>query len=319
MNTTLAAALAIASLAAAQAPPSGDALLARLAIDLASERDVAPLSLDADGHARHGVAYDRFTKAHLAARVAAARGAPFDALHPPAALLHDLLVIVAVPLTCGGRTMTPSDVDLDNQGTPVPKWQPAKGRVVQTVLPGGVVPAGAIAVQFNDTELRPGETVQISYADPCPGAARTVTLPVTSTRPRALDRPRVELAAGEAAPPGPVTLTLGGVLDLDGRLRYATVAETLTPFLQAALRAAGQMHFEPARINGSPTPWTAGVVVTFGSSPHASGATTGPARSAPTWETGASAAARGSATGTAARPTARRPASRCRRCAGYAP
>ena len=52
----------------AQDPPPPravqDALFARLAIDLARERDPAPISLDADGSGRHGVIYDRFTLAH---------------------------------------------------------------------------------------------------------------------------------------------------------------------------------------------------------------------------------------------------------------
>jgi len=265
MKSVLGLGVTVALFGAGQAPPSEMALLARLAIELAAERDVAPISLDPDGSGAHGVVYDRFTTAHLAARVALEKGTPLNPLRPPSSFANMQMVVVAVPLVCGERTVRPVDVDIDHAGTPVPKWQPATGATIQTLLPGAKVPPGAIAVQFQDTMLRRGHTVKISYAAAiCSGASRTVSLPVTTADARALERPSVDMQAGEQAPSGPVTLDLGGVVDLDGRLRYGTAAETTTPFGKAALATALKMRFEPARINRSPTPWTAGVIVTFG-------------------------------------------------------
>jgi hypothetical protein len=241
------------------------AVLVRLAIELAAERDIAPVSIDADGSGRHGVAYDLFTQAHLAGRVAMRKGAPLDPLKPPASLVTKVVIVVAVPLVCGQRTVRPTDVDVDDGGRVVPKWQPATGAMIQTLLPGAVVPAGAIAVQFADASLVAGEVVRISYAAPvCSGTSTAVSLPVSATNARALERPSIEVQPGDRAPSGPLTLHIAGVVDLDGRLRYATAPEASTPFGATALAAAMKMRFEPARINGSPTPWTSGIVLTFG-------------------------------------------------------
>jgi hypothetical protein len=260
-------AVLLAASGAAQTRAPHDALLARFAIELAAERDVAPIALDADGSGLHGVAYDRFTQIQLAARVATRKGAPLDPLKPPASLLVKQLIVVAVPLVCGTRTVRPADVDIDNRGRPVLKWLPATGATIQTLLPGATVPSGAIAVQFADASFEAGEIVRISYDSPvCSGASKVASLPVSVTAARALERPSIEVKPGERAPAGPVTLNITGVVDLDGRLRYATAPEAATPVGAMALASAVRMRFEPARINGSPTPWTSGIILTFGAS-----------------------------------------------------
>jgi len=86
---------------------------------------------------------------------------------------------------------------------------------------------------------------------------------VSASGPRILERPLIEMPAGQPPLTGPVDVPFSGVLDLDGRLRYAASSDK-TPFGVAALDAAMKMRFEPARINGTPTPWTTGVIVTFG-------------------------------------------------------
>jgi len=218
-----------------QSAPSQDALLARLAIEVATDHDPLPLSLDADGSGHHGVVYDRFTHAVLAARVAQLKGTPLDPSRPPASLLSHPLVVVALPLACGSRTVAPLDVDLDHQGQ-VAKWQPASGRTIDIVLPGGHVPAGAIAVQFADTTLFEGEVVHITYAGVvCAGTDRTVDLRVSMTTPRPRSRPSIELPAGNSAPSRPITLNVGGVVDQDGRLRYTSVPASTTGIGASAL------------------------------------------------------------------------------------
>src|ERR1041384_7841202 len=112
----------------AQRADSPDQMLARFAVDLAAERDPAPVSVDPDGSSLHGVVYDRFTRAHLAARQAFTAGKPLDAARPPRTLLAGPMVIVATPVTCEGRTIRATDVDvLNNRITPVPKFLPATG------------------------------------------------------------------------------------------------------------------------------------------------------------------------------------------------
>jgi hypothetical protein len=242
-----------------------DVLLARLAIDLAAERDAAPISLDADGSQRHGVVYDRFTHAHAAARVAKLRGTPFNPERPPASLFSKLLVVLAVPLSCGDRTVRPTDVDIvGSDGRAIQKLAPQSGAAAHAVLPGARVAAGAIAVTFADTVLRRDEVIRSSYSGRvCADADRRVTLPVTMTAIRVRERPTLEVAPGQAPPTGTLTLTIQGIVDLEGHLRYATAPEATTELGATALKIAVRTAFEPARINGSPAPWTGGVILDF--------------------------------------------------------
>jgi hypothetical protein len=245
--------LLLVSWSAPQVPASQDAMLARLAIDLANDRDVAPISIDPDGSARHGVVYDRFVAAHLAARIAKLKGTPLDPAKPPVSLLNKVLVVVAVPLVCGDRTVRPADVDITNAGQPVMKWLPATGATIQKVLPGATVPDGAIAVQFSDTVLRQGQIVKVSYAAPvCSGSAKTESFPVVATGASVLQRPTLDMLPGEKAPPGGITLNISGVVDLNGELRYATAPEASTPLGNYAMTLARKMRFDPARVNHSP-------------------------------------------------------------------
>ena len=107
--------------------------------------------------------------------------------------------------------------------------------------------------------------VRISYADVvCSGSSRQASVTIAATEPRILERPLIEMPPDQTAPAASITLTLAGVIDLDGRIRYASAPEATTPFGKAALAVASRMKFDPARLNGLPVPWTAGVIVTFG-------------------------------------------------------
>jgi hypothetical protein len=248
-----------------QAATVQNAQLIRLAIDLATDREPLPIPLDPARPDQFGMAYDRFTRAHVTARAAALAGKPHDPLKPPRDLLGLRLIVVGVPLICGERTIRPTDVDVFQNARPVSKWLPLKDEALQKQLPGVSLPAGAIGVLFDRPSIAAGEMVRITYADNiCSGGMKRMELPVSGSAPRILERPRIEMPAGQPLLAAPVDVTFAGVLDLDGRLRYASAVEATTPFVAAALDAARQMRFEPARLNGAATPWTAGVIVTFG-------------------------------------------------------
>lgn len=257
--------LSVAAAAARQAPPSPDDLLARYAIDLAAaDRDVAPISLDADGSGLHGVAYDRFSLAHLFARGAKSKSTPYDPEKPPRTLVSKQLIVVALPLTCSGRAVRPLDVEIMKGVRPVLRYAAFSAQDFRTWLPGATVPAGAIGVMFNDTVLWANSVVNIRYAGPaCPGASNIVSLPVTASDASPIGQPVLKMPEGETAPAAPVTLRIDGIVDLEGRLQYASSREPATPVNKAALTAAASLRFEPARINRSPTPWSAGVILTF--------------------------------------------------------
>lgn len=242
-----------------------DGYLIRLAVDLAAEREPAPIALGPDAANPLALAYERFTRAHLAAIAAVKGGKPLDPLNPPRVHFINPLVVIALPLTCGDRTVRPVDVELWAGPTQISRWLPVSGTALQKLLPGVAAPAGAIAVQFNDTELRNGRSVRISYAAAtCASAERQVSIPIATTDPRIVQRAMIEMPPDVSAPQPSIELTLSGAIDLDGRLRYASAPEATTPFGKMALEAAKKMKFEPARVNGSPVPWTAGVIVTFG-------------------------------------------------------
>ena len=242
-----------------------NAQLIRLAIELGSDREPTPIPLDQASPGQFGNIYDRFIRAHVSARAAALAGKPYDPLKPPRDLLGSQLLIVGLPLTCGDRTIRPTDVDLFQKASPVSRWLPVKGAGLQKLLPGVRLPANAIGVLFDRVSMAAGEMVRVSYADNvCSGATKRMEWLVSGSGPRILERPLIEMPAGQPPLTGPVDVSFAGVLDLDGRLRYGTSPDATTPFGAAALDAARKMRFEPARINGTPTPWTAGVIVTFG-------------------------------------------------------
>jgi len=261
----ISAAVAVGGVWPDQTTAAQNAQAMRLAIELAAEREPLPIPLDQGRPGQVGRAYDRFTRAHVNARAAALAGKPFDPLKPPKDLLSLQLLIVGEPLTCGDRTIRATDVDVFMKAAPVFKWLPVKGSALRKLLPGVSLPADAIGVLFDRASLADGEMVRVTYAENvCSGATKRMELPISASGPRIMERPMIEMPAGQPPLTGPVDVTFSGVLDLDGRLRYSTVLEATTPFNAAALDAARKMRFEPARINGTPTPWTAGVIVTFG-------------------------------------------------------
>ena len=261
----ISAAVALGGVWQAQTTAAQNAQLMRLAIELATDREPVPIPLDPGRPGQFGYAYDRFTRAHVNARTEALAGKPNDPLKPPKNLSSLQLLIVGVPMTCGDRTIRATDVDVFMKATPVSKWLPVRCSALRKLLPGVSLPADAIGVLFDRTSLADGEMVRVTYAENiCSGGTKRMDLPVSGSGPRILERPLIEMPAGQSPLTGPVDVTFGGVLDLDGRLRYASSPEAPTRFGAAALDAARKMRFEPARINGTPTPWTAGVIVTFG-------------------------------------------------------
>lgn len=243
-----------ATLAQTQAQTS--AWRARLAIELAAEGDASPISLDSDGSAGHGWAYDAFTRAQLAARAAAIKGTPLDPLKPPANFLSRQLVVLARPVPCGDRVVRPIDVDLVDRGREVPRFLPVSGAAAQALLPGASIPSGAVAVMFTTMALWQDEVVRITYAGPlCDSASRRVLLPVVATGAGATGR--LTMPPGTTIRAGTSTVTIHGVVDLRGRLRYASSPDAPA----AVVDAASQLTYEPARLNGSPVPWTSGFVL----------------------------------------------------------
>jgi hypothetical protein len=239
-------------------PPPIDGFLANdlavtLALQQGADRDFTPISLDADGSATHGVAFDRFRLMARDARAAKTAGTPLERDKLPARFMQRGLVIVAYPLTCADRTIAPSAIEIvPTQGPPVPRSaEAATLEALSPLLPGFTPKPGTIAAVFPLVALRPVDTVRITYAgEACPGGSSTVTLPVRMTGNRGVTMPQPTLPAGTAASSAPLWLQV--VVDHDGLLQQASYLGGPESLLDLGLATLKNWRAEPARINMSP-------------------------------------------------------------------
>jgi hypothetical protein len=250
----------------APAPPGQtDTQLARLAIEVAERGDPTPIPLDATGAPVHGVLFDRFLIGAVRARAQIAAGARPD---PSPALLRNDAVLVAFPLRCGDRTVTPTDVTIvagGNAPGPVRRTGgPLAGTELATRLPGVRLPDDASAWTFASVVFSTSLEVRIAYAaDTCAGGARHVALPLQWVRGVARPRQTTVRMPDAAALPSPTTVRLRGVTDLEGRYRFPTIAEGPDALGPAAATHASQWRFQPYRVNGHPVTQVVLTTLTF--------------------------------------------------------
>src|SRR4051812_31607548 len=98
-----------------QDPAAGPALL-RLAVELSPGEPLTPIPAEPGAPAQHALVYAWFRLGRVAARAASLSGTPLDANRLPAALNTPRLVIVGLPVSCGGRSYPPSRVQLADRG-----------------------------------------------------------------------------------------------------------------------------------------------------------------------------------------------------------
>ena len=252
-------------------PPGPDAFLASegvfaLALEQGKNKEFAPISLDADGSATHGVIFDRFRIVARAARAAAAAGKAIDPEQPPRELARPTTVIVAHPLRCPDKDpVPPASIDVvASQGPPPQRiGELATGEALARLLPNASLPAASMAAAFAQDHPRPIDTIKISYAPGACGDAREVLLPLKFTNAKPISTPMPALPAGQAATDLPIRLQ--AVLDLDGapqRLVYIGGPPALRDAAIAAVRA---WTAEPMRLNGAPLATPVTFQVKFGS------------------------------------------------------
>ena len=110
--------------------------LSAIAVNLGTA-GVDPISMDADGSKAHGVVYDHVRLIALAARAAAASGAPLDAASLPQPVSNPHLVAIATPLVCAGETIAPESVSLSDNGGNQPRTiGTASGGRIADLSPG---------------------------------------------------------------------------------------------------------------------------------------------------------------------------------------
>jgi hypothetical protein len=222
-----------------------------LAVAQGASRDFAPIPLDADGQATHGVMFDRFRMLARAARLAAASGSTIDLKNPPRDLVEGL-VVLAHAITCEGRPIQVTAIDVvAANGAALPRAGLVQTANVKRLLPGVDAPEGSLAATFQLATPRRGDAIRIAYAEGCGAAPNVVTLPVQVTNGRLAD------AAMPPLPPGATEnqpVFLQALLDLDGVLQRPSYVGGPQQLTAPAIEAIGRWKSEPARINGAAVP-----------------------------------------------------------------
>jgi hypothetical protein len=227
---------------------ASDSLLG-IALEQGAARDFAPIPLGADGSTANGMLWDGFRMLALAARTAAAAGSPL----PPTARPDGGTVVLAVPLSCEGRTVAPIAIDLlPQQGAAVQRTGAyIRDADIQNLLPGTTAAPGSLAARFALQQVRPTDRVKITYAEPaCPGGMADVLLPLKMTPVRGTEMPPPVLPSGAKAEENRVLLQV--MIDLDGALQRPSYAGGPAHLQQPAIEAVKTWRAEPARVNGAP-------------------------------------------------------------------
>jgi hypothetical protein len=249
------------------APPGPDPFLAMdamrdLAIEQGSTKDVAPISLDADGSAAHGILIDHFRFVARAARAAAAGGTRLDPKNPPRDLMRNRMVIVAYPQRCGDKeAVAPASVDLvASEGPQQPRrdGELATGEALARLLPGMALPPGSVGASYMLERPRVTDTVRIAYPD---AACAEVVLALKYTNGRPVNTPPAGLPAGH--PPTDRPVRVQAIVDLDGAVRHPSFAGGPATLKEAALSAVQTWTAEPVRLNGAPMPTPVVLAVRF--------------------------------------------------------
>ena len=113
-------------------------LLVQLAVEQGGTRDFAPIPLGADGSTTHGVALESISR-HRPGRARGGRGRrAARRRQAPAGARARGLTVVAYPLKCGDRVVTPTAIDVvPRQGPPVPRQAgPSTGAESRNWCPG---------------------------------------------------------------------------------------------------------------------------------------------------------------------------------------
>jgi len=247
-------------------PPGPDPFLAMealraVAIEQGASKEFAPISLDADGSAAHGILLDGFRLIARTARAAAAAGTRLDLKNPPRDAPRTQMIVVAYPARCGGADpVAPASVEIASAQNPAPQrdGEIATGEALARLLPGMNLPPGSMGAVYRIDRPRPTDAVRIGYPDT---ACREVVLPFRYVSGRTISGPPVPLPSGQTATDRPVRVQ--AVIDLDGAIQQPVYAGGPPALVEAALAAVRGWTTEPVRLNGAPMPSVAVLSVRF--------------------------------------------------------
>jgi hypothetical protein len=238
------------------APPGPDPFettrqLNAIAVNLGAA-EVDPISIDADGSRAHGVVYDHVRLIALAARAAAASGAPLDPNRLPQPVASPHLVVIAVPVVCAGETIAPEAVRLtDSSGNQPRTIGTASGAQIADLSPGLAGRADAVAIAYDVPALIAGARTTVHYAKLCDGKP-DVDLPVTIASPRVVSQAPAPPPPGKTVPTDGAKVVMQIFVAADGSALNPAFLSGAYEFTAAAAESLKGWKFEPTRVNTAP-------------------------------------------------------------------
>ena len=224
--------------------------LVSLAIEQGTKADVTPIRLDTS--TPRGYFFDRFALIALQARAAAGAGTPLDPAKPSRELEALGSAVLAYPLTCGDRTIPPTNVELVTAQQAAiarnPAGEPLRGdAALAKAFPGVPAPPGSIGLYFRGAQPAQGK---ITYAEGCDGSPAEAVLSFRAEPPRLIEMVPGTLPPGTSEPEPVVYIQV--IVDQEGRIarpQYLGGPRSLYP---AALDALTKWRAQPIRVNGAP-------------------------------------------------------------------
>jgi len=224
----------------------------------------APISIDADGSAIHGVIFDH---ARLIGREAArvrAGGPSIDAANVLGTMTTPRLVVVGYPVECPGReairaqTITVTDTN----GQSPRSLREARGPEIGKLVAGFDATGGALAVEYDANLAIPGQIV-ITYDEACGATAARKSFAIRGQGGRITTRIAGQEPTGFAVPPGGTQAHVQVYFDVKGEPQGAVFAGGDGVLADAAVAAVRQFRATPPTINGAPLLQLSTVVVAF--------------------------------------------------------
>lgn len=224
---------------------------------------VAPISIDTDGSAAHGVVFDNARLIGREVALAAAGqsvdpGNVTDPLRPPR------FVVVAYPLPCAGRDPIRAQairVSDANGQSPRPLRETG-GTGIRDLVPGFDVPGASLALAYAGNLAIPGQ-IEITYEESCGARSATQAFPVRGQGGRITKQIAGQTPTGFALPPGGMHVRVQVYFDHNGEPRFPAFAGGDGTLAEAAVSAVLQFRATPPTINGAPLLQPSTVVVAF--------------------------------------------------------
>lgn len=224
----------------------------------------APISIDADGSAIHGIIFDH---ARLIGREAArvpAGGRSIDAAHVLGTMTTPRFVVVAYPVECSGRVAIRAQTIAvtDANGQSPRSLREARGPDIGTLVAGFNATGAALAVEYDANLAIPGQIV-ISYEEACGATGARKAFPIRGQGGRITTRIAGQAPTGFAVPPGGTQAQVQVYFDVKGEPQRPVFAGGDGVLADAAVAAVRQFRATPPTVNGAPLLQLSTVAVAF--------------------------------------------------------